>query len=148
VTNFAPIDDGFACGGATKPEAAAELKKRGYATVVNFRKANEEGAAVEQEKAAVEEAGLKYVSIPWARTDADVQPAVDAFLAVAKDPANRPLFFHCTAGPRAAAMWAIKRVMVDGWPKDQALAEAESVGLTLEAMKKWAVDYLTKISSR
>ncbi len=143
VTNYAPIDDAFACGGATKPEAAAELKKRGYATVVNFRKASEEGSAVEQEKAAVEAAGLKYLSIPWARTDADVQPAVDAFLAAAKDPANRPLFFHCTSGNRAAAMWAIKRVMVDGWPRDKALAEAEAIGLNQEPMKKWAADYLT-----
>jgi uncharacterized protein (TIGR01244 family) len=148
VTNFAPIDDGFACGGATKPEAAAELKKRGYAAVVNFRKASEDGAAVEQEKAAVEEAGLKYVSIPWARTDADAQPAVDAFLAAAKDPANRPLFFHCASGNRASAMWAIKRVMVDGWPRDKALAEAETIGLNQEPMKKWAADYLTKISSQ
>jgi protein tyrosine phosphatase (PTP) superfamily phosphohydrolase (DUF442 family) len=58
------------------------------------------------------------------------------------------MFFHCLAGPRAAAMWAIKRVMVDGWPRDKALAEAEAVGLTFEPVKKWAADYLTKISSK
>jgi uncharacterized protein (TIGR01244 family) len=143
VTNFAPIDDAFACGGATKPEAAAELKKRGYASVVNFRAADEEGANVEAEKSAVEQAGLKYIHIPFKRTDPNPQPAVDAFLAAAKDPSLRPMFFHCLAGPRAAAMWAIKRVMVDGWPRDKALSEAESVGLTLEALKKWAADYLT-----
>jgi len=148
ILNFAPIDDGFACGGATKPEAAAELKRRGYVTVVNFRKASEEGAAVEQEKAAVEAAGLKYVAIPWARTDADVQPAVDAFLAIAKDPANRPLYFHCASANRTAAMWAVKRVLVDGWPRDKALAEAETIGLTHDVMRQWAIDYLTKISSK
>ena len=70
ITNFAPIDDTFACAGAIKPEAAAELKRRGYASVVNFRKASEEGAAIEKEKEAVEAAGLKYIAIPWARTDA------------------------------------------------------------------------------
>jgi len=143
VTNFARIDDAFACGGATKPEAAAELKKRGYVSVVNFRAADEEGANVEAEKAAVEQAGLKYIHIPFKRTDPNPQPAVDAFLAAAKDPSLRPMFFHCTAGPRAAAMWAVKRVMVDGWPRDKALAEAEAVGLTLETLKKWAADYLT-----
>ena len=77
IVNFAPVDDTFACAGAVKPEAAAELKRRGYASVVNFRKASEEGAAVEAEKAAVEAAGLKYISIPWTRTDADVKPALD-----------------------------------------------------------------------
>jgi uncharacterized protein (TIGR01244 family) len=143
VTNYAPIDDNFASGGAATPEAAAELKKRGYAAVVNFRKSDEAGANVEAEKAAMESAGLKYVAIPFARTDPNVQPAVDAFLAAAKDPGNLPLFFHCTSGNRAAAMWAIKRVMVDGWPRDKAMAEAEAVGLTQEPMKKWAVDYLT-----
>ena len=115
---------------------------------MNFRKANEEGAAIEQEKAAIEAAGLTYIAIPWARTDADVKPAVDAFVAAVKDPANRPMLFHCTSGNRAAAMWAVKRVMVDGWPRDKALAEAEIIGLTQEAMKKWAEDYLTKISSK
>jgi len=148
ITNYVPIDDAFACGGATKPEAAAELKKRGYASVVNFRAADEEGANVEGEKAAVEQAGLKYLHIPFKRTDPNPQPAVDAFLAAAKDPSLRPMFFHCLAGPRSAAMWAIKRVMVDGWPRDKALAEAETIGLTFEPVKKWAADYLTKISSK
>ena len=90
ITNFAPIDDTFACAGAFKAEAAAELKRRGYASVVNFRKASEEGAAIEAEKAAVEAAGLKYIAIPWARTDADVKPALDAFLSAVKDPAEPP----------------------------------------------------------
>ena len=59
IVNYAPIDDMFACAGNVKPEAAAEIKRRGYASVVNFRKASEEGAAIEKEKEAVEAAGLK-----------------------------------------------------------------------------------------
>jgi protein tyrosine phosphatase (PTP) superfamily phosphohydrolase (DUF442 family) len=71
-----------------------------------------------------------------------VQDAIDAFLAAAKDPAHRPMLFHCASGNRAAAMWAFKRVYVDGWPTDKALSEAESVGLTQAQMKTWAADYL------
>jgi uncharacterized protein (TIGR01244 family) len=145
IVNFAPIDDGFACGGAVKAEAAAELKRRGYVSVVNFRKPNEEGAAVEAEKAAIEGAGLKYIAIPWTRTDTDIRPALDAFLAAVKDPANRPMFFHCASANRASAFWAIKRVVVDGWTKEKALAEAETIGLTQEPMRKWAADYLTAL---
>jgi uncharacterized protein (TIGR01244 family) len=148
ITNFAPVDDTFACAGAFKAEAAAELKRRGYASVVNFRKASEEGAAIEAEKAAVEAAGLKYIAIPWARTDADVKPALDAFLSAAKDPANRPMLFHCASANRASAFWAIKRVVVDGWTKEKALAEAETIGLTQEPMRKWVEEYLGKISSK
>ena len=131
-----------------KPEAAAELKRRGYASVVNFRKATEEGSAIEKEKEAVETAGMKYISIPWTRTDADVKPALDAFLAAVKDPANRPMVFHCASGNRAAAFWAVKRVVIDGWTKERALAEAETLGLTQEPMRKWAEEYLQKISSQ
>jgi uncharacterized protein (TIGR01244 family) len=145
ITNFAPVDDAFACAGAVKPEAAAELKRRGYASVVNFRKATEEGAAIEKEKEAVEAAGLKYFSIPWARTDADVKPALDAFLAAVKDPANRPMIFHCASGNRASAFWAVKRVVIDGWTKEKALAEAEAIGLTQEPMRKWAEAYLATL---
>ncbi len=148
LTNFVPIDDTFACAGAFKAEAAAELKRRGYASVVNFRKASEEGASIEKEKEAVEGAGLKYIAIPWARTDADVKPALDAFLAAVKDSANRPMLFHCASANRASVFWAIKRVAVDGWTKEKALAEAETIGLTQEPMRRWAEDYLTKISSK
>jgi uncharacterized protein (TIGR01244 family) len=148
IVNFAQVDDTFACAGAVKAEAAAELKRRGYASVVNFRKASEEGAAVEAEKAALEAAGLKYIAIPWARTDADVKPALDAFLAAVKDPANRPMLFHCASANRASGFWAIKRVVVDGWKKEKALAEAETIGLTHESMKQWAVEYLAKIGSK
>jgi uncharacterized protein (TIGR01244 family) len=142
IVNYAKIDEGFACGGAMKPEAAAELKRRGYAAVLNLRAAEEPGADVEAEKAAVEAAGLKYIHAPFLRTDPNVEKAVEAFLAAAKEPANRPLFFHCAGGTRAAALWAVKRVMVDGWPRDRAMAEAETVGTLNDTMRKWTADYL------
>lgn len=148
VTNFAPVDDTFACGGAVTPEAVAELKKRGYRSVVNFRPTDEAGANVAQEKEAVEKAGLKFIHAPFRRTDADFKPAVDTFLTAVKDPANRPMLFHCAAGTRAAAMWFFKRVLVDGWTVEKALPEAESIGLTAPAAQQWAVDYLKKLQSK
>jgi len=148
VVNFAPVDDTFACGGAVTPEAVAELKKRGYKSVVNFRPTDEAGANVEQEKEAVEKAGLKFIHAPFRRTDADFKPAVDTFLAAVKDPANRPMLFHCAAGTRAAAMWLFKRVLVDGWTVEKAMPEAESIGLTSPAAQKWAAEYLQKLQSK
>ena len=141
IVNYAKIDDGFACGGAMTPEAAAELKRRGYASVLNLRAANEPGADVEANKAAVEAAGMKYIHIPFVRTDPDVEKAVDAFLAASRNPANLPMFFHCGGGNRAATIWAVRRVMVDGWPRDKAFAEADTVGAISDAMRKWAVEY-------
>ncbi len=143
VLNYARIDDGIACGGATKPEAAAELKRFGYAAVLNLRAADEPGADIEAEKAAVEAAGMKFIHIPFVRTDPKVDLVVDAFLAAVKDPANRPLFYHCASGARAAAIWAVKRVMVDGWTRDKAMSEAETIGALNDVMRKWAADYFT-----
>ncbi|MCX6544941.1 MAG: sulfur transferase domain-containing protein [Acidobacteria bacterium] len=148
VVNFAPVDDTFACGGAMKPEAAAELKKRGYNAVVNFRPSDEEGANVASEKEAVEKAGMKFIHAPFRHTDANFQSAVDTFLAAVKDPANRPMLFHCASGGRASAMWFFKRVLVDGWTIDKALPEAESIGLTSAALKTLAVDYVKKAQAK
>jgi len=142
VMNFAPVDDTFACGGAMKPEAVDELKKRGYKSVVNFRPTDEEGANVAEEKEAVEKAGLKFIHVPFRRTDANIQPAVEAFLEAVKDPANRPMLFHCAAGTRASAMWFFKRVLADGWTIEKALPEAESIGLLSATVKQWAIDYV------
>ena len=33
--------------------------------------------------------------------------------------------------------------MVDGWSRDKAFAEADTVGAISDAMRKWAVDYFT-----
>ncbi|HOG27642.1 MAG TPA: prolyl oligopeptidase family serine peptidase [Vicinamibacterales bacterium] len=143
VLNFARIDDRFATGGAMKSEAAAELKRQGFKAVLNLRAASEPGADVEAAKAAVEAAGMKYIHIPFVRTDPAADAAVDAFLAATKDRSNQPLFFHCGGGNRAAAIWAVRRVMVDGWPRSRAVAEADSVGVISGAMRKWAEEYLS-----
>ena len=58
------------------------------------------------------------------------------------------MLFHCASANRASALWAFKRVYVDGWPKERALTEAETIGLTQAPMKTWVEEYLTKISSK
>jgi hypothetical protein len=39
-------------------------------------------------------------------------------------------------------MWLIKRTLVDGWDLDRALEEATALGLTNEAVKKFALDQI------
>jgi hypothetical protein len=59
------------------------------------------------------------------------------------DPANQPVFIHCGSANRVGAMWLIKRVKVDGWDVDRALAEAVAIGLRAENLKAFALDYLS-----
>ena len=143
VTNFAKLDTTIACAGATTPQAVAELKKMGYASIINLREASEQGADVDAEAAAAREAGIRFIHIPMNRTMPD--PAVaDRFLQAIGDSANNPAFVHCGSGNRAAAMWMIKRIVVDGWDAERAGTEAAALGLTNENLKKFAVDYASK----
>jgi hypothetical protein len=45
-------------------------------------------------------------------------------------------------------MWLIKRVLVDGWEIPRATEEAVTIGLTSEALKKFAIDYATTHKKR
>src|SRR5580765_2392083 len=68
VTNFAKLETTVACGGATKAEAVPELKKMGFASIINLRLASEQGANVEEEAAAAKAAGIKYFHLPFNTT--------------------------------------------------------------------------------
>lgn len=140
ITNFARLDTTIACAGATRPTAVAELKKMGYASIINLRQASEPGADIEGETAAAKAAGIHFSHLPFNAASPD--PAVvDSFLKAVTAPANQPAFVHCASGNRAAAMWMIKRMVVDKWDADRAGAEAAALGLTSSTLKTFALDY-------
>src|SRR5262249_53388753 len=126
IRNYLKVSDDFCTGGQPRPEAYAALKADGVKTVLNLRTPGE--YREDDERAAVAQAGLKYFNIPVVYTDP--KPAeVDEFLKITDDPANRPVFIHCTAAIRAGAFWLIRRVLRDNWTWDKALEEAQKVGL-------------------
>src|SRR3954470_20489902 len=65
VTNFARLETTIACAGATKATAVPELKKMGFASIINLREASEAGADVEAEESAAKAAGINYTHIPF-----------------------------------------------------------------------------------
>lgn len=141
ITNFARVETTIACGGSTKPEALAELKKMGFAAVFNLRLDSEADANIPAEEAAAKAVGLKFVHIPYNVQTPDPATA-DKFLAEIQRPGNQPAFVHCAGGSRAAGMWLIKRILVDKWDNDRAMKEAVDLGLANERVKKYALDYL------
>jgi uncharacterized protein (TIGR01244 family) len=140
ISNFARLDTTIACGGATRPEAVPELKRMGFASIINVREASEQGADVDQEAAAAKAAGLRFEHVPF-----NVQnPAPDLgerFIAAVTKPENQPAFVHCAAGGRAASLWMIKRVKVDHWDEARALEEANALGLN-DRLRPWTLEYL------
>jgi uncharacterized protein (TIGR01244 family) len=139
VRNFSRLDTTIACAGATTPDALAEIKKMGYASVINLRPATEPGADVEAGAAAAKAAGITYIHLPF-NSSAPDPGLVDAFLAAVTSPANQPVFVHCASGNRAAALWMVKRIVVDGWDENRAAEEATALGLTSAALRTFAVE--------
>ncbi len=142
ITNFARVETTVACAGAVEASAVPDIKKLGFASIINLRQASEQGANVEGEGAAAKAAGINYYSIPF-NTAAPDPNLVPAFLAAVTNPANQPAFIHCAAGGRAASMWLIKRMQIDGWEQQKAVDEAVALGLTNERLKQFALDWVS-----
>jgi uncharacterized protein (TIGR01244 family) len=141
ITNLAQVETTVACAGAVAPTAVAGIKKMGFASIINLRLATEQGADIEGETAAAKAAGITFLHIPFNGSAPD--PAVaDRFMAAITTPANQPAFIHCASGNRAAAMWMIKRVLIDKWDNDRAIEEATQLGMSSQAMKTFALDYI------
>ena len=139
VRNYTRVDATVACAGATPPEAMAELRSRGFTTVINFRTVAENGATVNAGRVAAEAAGLKYIHIPFREPSAEI---AETFLSAVGDPNNQPAFIHCGSANRVGAMWLIKRVKQDGYTVDNALVEAEAIGLSSAGLREFALDYV------
>jgi uncharacterized protein (TIGR01244 family) len=141
ITNFAQVETTVACAGAVSPSSVAGIKKMGFASIINLRLDNEKGADIDAEAAAAKAAGINFVHLPLNGNAPD--PAVaDRFLKIITDPGNQPAFIHCASGNRAAAMWLIKRVLIDKWDNDRALEEAGQLGSISPVMKTFALDYI------
>lgn len=143
VRNLARLSTTVACAGATSADALPEIKKMGFVSVINLRLATENGAEVEKEEAAAKALGLRYFHVPFEGSNPD-PAAADKFLEVIKTPGAEPAFIHCGGGNRAATMWLIKRLVVDGWDVDRAVKEAAALGQTSEPLRTWAIEYAAK----
>src|ERR1700682_4595990 len=65
IVNFAHVETTVACAGATTPAALVDVKRMGYASVINLRQASEAGADIDAEAAAAKAAGLNFVPLPF-----------------------------------------------------------------------------------
>jgi uncharacterized protein (TIGR01244 family) len=140
ITNFHRLETTVACSGAIKATAVPEIKKYGFASIINLRQASEDGANLEAEEAAAKSADIHYYSIPFSSTAPDTA-AVDKFLDAITAKGSDPAFIHCAGGGRAATMWFIKRLVIDHWDVDRAAKEATALGMTSPTLKQFAIDY-------
>jgi len=146
IRDFYRVSDQYCTGGQPRLEALEKLKAEGVKSIVNLRQPSEHRAADEEAKA--KELGLKYFNIPVEPGSPKDEQATE-FLKITDDPANRPVFIHCTAAIRVGAFWMIRRVLRDGWTVEAAEEEAKKVGLR-EAphLTEFAKSYIAKYGKK
>jgi len=109
----------FFRGSRPKPEDFKALAALGINTVIDLT-----DNSMQQEKPAVEAAGMRYINIPIVDK---AYPSVDqanAFLKAVNDPTTGKFYVHCAGGRhRTGLMGAVYRFNHDGWNFDQAYAE-------------------------
>jgi protein tyrosine phosphatase (PTP) superfamily phosphohydrolase (DUF442 family) len=93
IRNFAKVESTVACAGAITPGAIPQIKKMGYASIINLRLATEEGADIDGNIAAAKAAGIPYYHIPFSGAKPD-PAAVDTFLKTITTPGAQPAFIH------------------------------------------------------
>ncbi|OHB62828.1 MAG: hypothetical protein A2Y76_14660, partial [Planctomycetes bacterium RBG_13_60_9] len=111
-----------------QPTAAGitELKKLGVRTIVNLREND-------SDRDLLGDTGLVCLRIPMTAfhpKEADVV----RFLQIVTDESCTPVFLHCQRGAdRTGMMTAIYRVAVQGWTKEDALAEMTQGGFAFNS---------------
>lgn len=153
IRNFLRINDQICTGGQPTAEQLEKLKAEGVRAILNLRRPTEKETPLasgerlpydaEAEAAEAKRLGLRYFNIPVDR-EAPKDEQIEEFLRVVSEPANRPLFIHCSTANRVGGFWMIRRVLVDGWSVEEAEVEARRIGLSNEKTRAFARDYLER----
>lgn len=106
----------------------ARLRSSGISTVIDLRPDGETPDL--DERAAVEAAGLKYLSLPIAN-GADLTPEnVRRLDLLLRQNADGNVLLHCASGNRVGALLALRSRWLDGKTSDESLALGKKAGLT------------------
>lgn len=121
IDNFARVNDHYFRGAQPMGRDYADLAALGVKTIVNL---TSDAEAVPDERASVEQNGMKYVHIPMSTRRAPTEKELAAFFAVVGDADSGPVYVHCVGGRhRTGVMTAVYRMAKDGLSGEQAFKE-------------------------
>ena len=127
LPNFVQVDDGLYRGAQPTPAGMRELSTMGIKTVISLRN---DSPATREERALAEQLGMRWVNLPMWYFWRPSRAQIATFLAIASDPASRPVFMHCRQGQnRVGQMAAIYRIARQGWSPARAYAEGRELGM-------------------
>ena len=123
LLNFAEVSPNLYRGGQPGADGFKALKKMGVGIVIDMR-----GTKSSHEKIAVEELGMRYVSIPW-HCPFPSDGTFARFLRVIRENPRTKIFVHCRLGDdRTGMAIATYRMAEQGWSADEALKEMKEFG--------------------
>jgi len=126
-----PLPD-ITTSGQPDESALVQLAEKGFVTVIDLRAENEDRGFREAD--AVENLGMRYVSLPISGPDAvnyENAEALDSFLSSAKG----PVLIHCASSNRVGALLSLRQRLV-GDDADAALATGLKAGLSSPVLRE------------
>jgi protein tyrosine phosphatase (PTP) superfamily phosphohydrolase (DUF442 family) len=120
IGNFGRVDASLYRGSQPEARDFADLKALGVKTIVDLTSDD----ADPNERALVEAAGMKYVTIPMTTHDVPTADQLAQFLGIVSDATSGPVYLHCVGGRhRTGVMTAVYRMTHQGWTGEQAFQE-------------------------
>ena len=124
--NLGKLTDRLYRGARPTEAGMKKLADMGIKTIVSLEN---DKKVVAQEKAWAEKYGMRFHSIPMSVIIPPKEAKIDQFLAIAQDPAQLPVYFHCMQGRDRTGTAALAyRVKVQNWDYEQAYGEMKSYG--------------------
>lgn len=119
VTNFARVSHALWRGAQPTAQGFQNLEAAGIRTVINLRHDHDDLPLLAGTK-------LKYLWLPCRTWNPEDQNII-MFLRVMRDSPNWPVYVHCAQGrDRTGYAVASYRIVVQGWPADEAIAEMDN----------------------
>ena len=140
IPNFHQVNARLFRGGQPSPAAWPKLAALGVETVIDLCREEEHSTAAEAR--AVEAAGMQYVSFPMNGFETPTAAQIERVLGLVD--AGDTVFVHCKLGvDRTGTVVAVYRIAREHWANQQALDEAESLGLHWyeHGMKRFILAY-------
>lgn len=126
---------------SAQPTAAGlrNLKNLGLKTIINLRSFN-------SARDEIGDTGLAYEHIymkAWHPEEKDIV----RFLQIVTNPQRTPVLVHCQHGAdRTGTMVAIYRIVVQGWPREEALREMRNGGFGFHGVWKNLIQWINGVN--
>lgn len=138
LPNLHRVSDDLYRGAQPTAEGFRQLKAMGVKTVINLR-------YFYNDRDKIAGTDLAYEEIPmntWHAEDEDVV----RFLQLVADQNRAPFFVHCHYGAdRSGMLFGVYRIVIQGWTKDEAIAEMTQGGFGFHAVWQNLVEYLRNL---